>query len=211
MLPFSHGIWEADMLVIGLTGGIGSGKTMASNHFASLGISVVDADVCSRVVVEPGTPALQQIAEHFGPSVIMADGSMNRAHLRQRIFINPDEKTWLENLLHPLIGAEIMRQLQASQSPYTILVSPLLLESSQHKLANRILLIDAPEETQISRTTIRDGVAADNVQAIMQAQLPRRERQSRADDIILNDGDLLHLQNEVERLHQCYLEMAKTA
>ncbi len=197
------------MLVVGVTGGIGSGKTAATEHFQSLGITIVDADLASRVIVESGREALIRIEEHFGPEVIAADGTLDRRALREIVFNNPDERKWLEQLTHPLIGQEIVRQIQASQSPYTILASPLLLESGQSQLAQRVLLIDVPEALQIKRTTKRDDTTEEGVKAIMKAQMSRDDRRARADDIIVNDQDLAHLHQAVEKLHQRYLEMAQ--
>lgn len=197
------------MFVVGLTGGIGSGKTAASDYLASLGITVVDADLASRVIVEPGQPALAAIEAHFGAEVIAADGTLDRRALRERVFADPEQRKALEAITHPSIGAEIMRQLQASRSPYTVLVSPLLLETSQHRMAQRILLIDVPEALQVARTTSRDEVPAAQVEAIMAAQMPREEKRARADDIVVNDGDLSHLQAQLDTLHARYLEMAR--
>ena len=198
------------MLVIGVTGGIGSGKTAATDHFQSLGITVVDADLASRVIVEPGRPALKAIEEHFGASVIAADGTLDRRALREIVFAKPEERKWLEQLTHPLIGQEIASQIQNSKSEYTILASPLLLESSQHHLAKRVLVIDVPESVQVERTITRDNTTEDGVKAIIAAQMKRQDRLAKADDVIVNDQDLAHLQQEVEKLHQTYLEMART-
>ncbi|MBZ2189675.1 dephospho-CoA kinase [Alcanivorax sp. JB21] len=195
------------MFVVGLTGGIGSGKTAASDYLAEKGIVVVDADLASRVVVEPGQPALDEIEARFGSSVIAADGTLDRRALRERVFADPEERKALEAITHPAIGAEIMRQLQAARSPYTVLVSPLLLETSQHKMAQRILLVDVPEALQIARTTARDTVAAEQVEAIMAAQMPRAEKLARADDVVVNDGDLSHLHAQLDTLHAQYLAM----
>jgi dephospho-CoA kinase len=197
------------MFVVGVTGGIGSGKTAATDHFQSLGITIVDADLASRVIVEPGREALVRIEEHFGSGVIAPDGTLDRRALRDIVFNHPDERKWLEQLTHPLIGEEIIHQIQASQSPYTILASPLLLESGQFRLARRVLLIDVPEALQIARTTARDDTTEDGVKAIMKAQMSREERLNRADDVIVNDQDLAHLHREVEKLHATYLLMAK--
>lgn len=197
------------MFVLGVTGGIGSGKTAATDHFQSLGITVVDADLASRVIVEPGREALVKIEEHFGSGVIAADGTLDRRALREIVFNNPDERKWLEQLTHPLIGQEILSQIQASQSAYTILASPLLLESSQSQMTQRILLIDVPEELQVSRTVARDDTTEDGVKAIMKAQMSRTDRRSKVDDIIVNDQDLAHLHSEVEKLHQNYLTIAQ--
>lgn len=197
------------MFVVGVTGGIGSGKTAATDHFQSLGITIVDADLASRVIVEPGREALVRIEEHFGSGVIAPDGTLDRRALREIVFNNPDERQWLEQLTHPLIGKEIIRQIQTSQSPYTILASPLLLESGQSRLTQRVLLIDVPESVQIARTTARDDTTEDGVKAIMKAQMSREDRLSRADDVIINDQDLAYLHREVEKLHTTYLNMAK--
>lgn len=198
------------MLVIGVTGGIGSGKTAATDHFQSLGITVVDADLASRVIVEPGRPALKAIEEHFGANVIAGDGTLDRRALREIVFAKPEERKWLEQLTHPLIGQEIASQIQNSKSEYTILASPLLLESSQHHLAKRVLVIDVPESVQVERTIRRDNTTEEGVKAIIAAQMKRQDRLAKADDVIVNDQDLAHLQQEVEKLHQTYLEMART-
>lgn len=196
-------------LVIGLTGGIGSGKTAVSDRFAKKGITIVDADLCSRIVVEPGKPALDEIRAHFGDAVIQADGSLNRAALREHVFQNADERKWLERLTHPLIAQEIMQQIMNSKSPYTLLVSPLLIESGQHQFAKRILVVDAPHSAQLKRTVTRDNVSEEQVKAIINAQAERETRLARADDIIVNDADLSHLDAEVDRLHTFYLTLAK--
>lgn len=197
------------MLVIGLTGGIGSGKTAASDYLAAKGITVVDADVVARLVVEPGQPALQAIEQHFGSQVIQADGALDRRALREIVFAEPSARKELEAITHPAIGAEILRQLQASHSPYTLLVSPLLLESSQHKMTQRILLIDVPETLQLARTSSRDQVDEAQVKAIMAAQMSRQDKRSRADDIVVNDSDLASLHRQLDDLHQQYLKMAR--
>lgn len=197
------------MLVVGVTGGIGSGKTAATDRFQERGITVVDADLASRVVVEPGRPALQAIAEHFGAHVIASDGSLDRRALREIVFTDPAQRKWLESLTHPLIAQEIVSQIQASRSPYTILASPLLLESGQSKMASRVLVIDVPVELQISRTVNRDDTTADGVNAIIAAQMSREDRLTKADDVICNDQDLKHLHAEVDQLHETYLEMTK--
>lgn len=195
-------------LVIGLTGGIGSGKTMATDHFARLGITVVDADLASRVVVEPGRPALEEIARHFGPDVLQPDGSLNRPALRAIVFADPAARKVLERITHPRIAEEIARQLAASTSPYTILVSPLLFESGQDRFANRTVLVDTTEALQQQRAARRDGVSEEQIKAIMAVQMSRDDRLARADDVLLNDGDLNHLHAAVEALHQRYLALA---
>lgn len=195
-------------LTVGLTGGIGSGKTAASDYFASLGVCVVDADVEARRVVEPGSPVLQQIREHFGDEVLTDDGSLNRPWLRQRIFAEPGERQWLESVTHPAIRERIIRQLAACRSAYRILVSPLLFESGQDQMTDRVLLIDVPESVQLSRTQQRDGNSSQQVQAIIDAQMPRAQRQQLADDIIINDQSLKALQQACLQLHRRYLQQA---
>ena len=197
------------MFVVGLTGGIGSGKTAASDYLASKGISVVDADLVSRLVVEPGQPALQAIAERFGSAVIQQDGTLDRRALREIVFADPSARKDLEAITHPAIGAEIFRQLHHASSPYTLLVSPLLLESSQHKMAQRILLIDVPEALQLARTASRDQVAETQVKAIIAAQMSRADKRQRADDIVVNDADLASLHRQLDSLHETYLKMAQ--
>ena len=197
------------MFVVGVTGGIGSGKTAATDHFQTLGITVVDADLASRAVVEPGRPALAKIKAHFGPDVIDTDGTLNRRTLRTIVFSHPEERHWLEALTHPLIAQEIKDQISASHSPYTILVSPLLLEGNQRTLVDRVLVIDAPESDQITRTIARDQTNKAGVEAIMTAQLPRSERLACADDIIVNDKSLADLQQTIEQIHHTYLQLAQ--
>lgn len=193
--------------ILGLTGGIGSGKSAVAQHFITLGVHCVDADHAARWVVEPGKPALAAITEHFGPQVLQASGELDRAALRALIFQAPEERRWLEALLHPLIGAEIMASLASAQSPYAILESPLLIESGQHKLTQRVLVVDAPEQLQLQRTMLRDQASQEQVQAILKAQALREERLKHADDVLLNDRDLPCLQSEVERLHRFYLTL----
>lgn len=194
--------------VIGVTGGIGSGKTAVSDYFAQLGITVVDADVASRVVVEPGRPALAQIAEHFGPQILQADGTLDRAQLRTAIFKDPAERVWLEGLLHPLIRQEIKDGLNNATSPYALLVSPLLVESGQSKFTQRVLVVDVPAELQLQRTVNRDNNSPDQVKAIMAAQASREQRLANADDVIVNDGTLEQLHRQVDALHEMYLGLS---
>lgn len=197
------------MLVIGLTGGIGSGKTLATDHFERLGITVVDADRVARIVVEPGRPALAEIAATFGSGVLQADGTLDRAALRRIVFADPAQRQRLEAITHPRIAEEIRRQIDASTSPYTILVSPLLFESGQDRFTQRTVLIDAHESLQRHRAATRDKVSEKQIEAIMAAQMTREERRRRADDVILNEGHIEHLHALVEKLHQRYLELAR--
>lgn len=190
--------------ILGLTGGIGSGKSAAAKCFSELGVHTVDADHAARWVVEPGRPALLRIAEHFGSHILQSDGQLNRAALREEIFHHPEQRRWLEALLHPLIGEEIIQHLALAESPYAILVSPLLIESGQHQLTQRILVVDTPEHLQVQRTIARDQVSEQQVQAILQAQAQREHRLSKAHDVLLNDRDLGWLESEVRRLHDFY-------
>lgn len=202
----------SNTFIIGLTGGIGSGKSAAAARFAEAhGIHVVDADIKSRVVVEPGRPALHQIVDRFGDAVLQQDGSLNRAVLRERVFQDPDERRWLEQLLHPLIREEIVSDLASADSPYALLVSPLLVESGQYQMTRRILVVDVPEALQIARTTLRDKVPEEQVRAILQAQAKREERLRHADDVITNDRDLAALHQQVDQLHQYYLTLTTGA
>lgn len=198
------------IFIVGLTGGIGSGKTAASDWFKLQGIVIVDADVVARQVVEPGTAALKAIADHFGADVISADGTLDRAALRHLVFSHPEERRWLEQLTHPLIAQEILRQLSMATSPYAMLVSPLLFETGQKNFVTRTLLIDAPEDHQLRRTAARDGVEAHQVKAIMAAQMSRDDRRARANDVVLNDGSLADLHAKLIALHQQYLSLATT-
>lgn len=193
-------------MIIGLTGGIGSGKSEVSRRFEALGITVADADIAARVVVEPGQPALQSISEQFGSNILTGDGSLNRALLRQKIFSQADDKAWLEALLHPLIAAEIQRQLNCATGPYRILSSPLLLETEQWRGVDRILVVDVDEETQVRRSCSRDSNSEAQIRAIMAAQITRDERLKRTDDIIDNNGPITALQQQIDRLHQQYLK-----
>lgn len=201
---------SSNKLIIGLTGGIGSGKSAAAARFEQAhGIHVVDADIKSRVVVEPGRPALQRIVDRFGDAVLQEDGSLNRAALREQVFRSPDERRWLEQLLHPLIRDEIVADLASAQSPYALLVSPLLVESGQYQMTQRVLVVDVPEALQIARTTARDNVPEEQVRAILQAQAHRDERLRHAHDVIANDRDLAALHAQVDALHQRYLSLAQ--
>jgi dephospho-CoA kinase len=197
--------------IVGLTGGIGSGKTAVSDHFSRLGITVVDADVCARVVVEPGKPALQSIARHFGSQVLAADGSLDRARLREVVFADDTARQWLEALLHPLIFEDMWEKLQNADSPYAILVSPLLVESGQKAICQRILVVDVPEEVQLARAVARDANSEEQIKAIMATQASRAVRIASADDVITNDSDLATLHRKVEEVHQKYLALAQIA
>jgi len=196
------------VFVVGVTGGIGSGKSAATEHFESLGIEVIDADIASRTIVQAGKPALQAIAERYGPNILLADQTLNRAALREKIFADASERQWLEALTHPLIREEIQSGLSQAKSPYVILSSPLLIESTQAKLCSTILVIDVPEAVQLSRTVARDNNSEEQVRAIIAAQASRERRLLEADKVIVNDQTIEDLQQRVEQQHQQYLALA---
>jgi dephospho-CoA kinase len=197
--------------IVALTGGIGSGKSTIADAFARLGAPIVDADVIARQVVEPETPALIAISAHFGNEMLLADGSLNRSALRQRIFSDPDEKAWLNQLLHPLIHQETQRQLATINEPYVLWVVPLLVENHLQDRADRILVVDVAPETQLTRTIARDGISRKQAQDILSAQATREQRLSVADDIIDNSGTAQGIEPYVAALHQRYLELAMSA
>lgn len=194
-------------LTIGVTGGIGSGKSTVARAFAEHGIEWVDADDVAREVVEPGEPALADIADHFGRGVLTAAGHLDRRALRQIIFADETERRWLESVTHPRIRERLeahLGRMAATNAPYHLLVSPLLFESGQHHLADRCLVIDIPEALQISRTASRDGVDEAQARAIVAAQMPRQQRLAKADDVIDNSGDADALARQVARLDRLY-------
>ena len=195
------------MFILGLTGGIGSGKSAASAYFRDKGIVVVDADIVAREVVEPGQPALLAIKQRYGSEAIHDDGTLNRAWLRAKVFAEPDERKWLESQTHPRIRDSIIAQLKAATSPYAILESPLLFESGQSELVARTLVIDVPEEIQVERASSRDGNEEEQIRRIIAAQIPRSERLQRADDAVDNSGNLEALYSQLEPLHQSYLQL----
>ena len=190
--------------VVGLTGGIGSGKSTVARLFGDLGVHWVDADDVAREVVEPGTPALERISEHFGKTILTSEGALDRAQLRGIVFEKPEERVWLESLLHPIIREELIRQLNPEnyQLPYVLLVSPLLLETDQHELVDRIIVIDVPEETQIERTMARDTNSREQVERIIGAQMSREDRLARADEVIDNNRPLDEVTRQVRELHE---------
>ncbi len=197
------------MYVVGLTGGIGSGKTAASDYLAlTYDIEVVDADIVAREVVMQGQPALAAIATHFGQSVLQTDGSLDRTALRAIVFNNPEQRKILESITHPAIRHMIQHKIAQSRSIYTLLVSPLLFESGQAALTQRSLVIDCDENQQQQRASARDKVSDAQIKQIMAAQLSRQERLQRADDIAVNTGDLKHLYQQLDQLHQKYLTLA---
>ncbi|WP_133491468.1 dephospho-CoA kinase [Alcanivorax sp. 24] len=197
------------MYVVGVTGGIGSGKTAATDFLARLGITIVDADQASRIVVEPGQPALHAIVDRFGERILQEDGTLNRRALRDIVFSDDLARRELEAITHPAIGDQLRRQIQDSDSDYTVLVSPLLLEGRQKDMTHRVLVVDVPGDIQMARTVNRDQVPMEQVEAIMRAQLSREERLAQAHDVVTNDGPLERLHQQLEQLHQRYLELAR--
>jgi len=196
--------------VVGLTGGIGSGKTTVANLFAAEGITLVDADIVAREVVAPGSKGLEAIVTHFGAEILTPEGELDRAKLRQRIFSNPEEREWLNQLLHPMIRQEMLAQVEKATSAYVIMVVPLLFENGLDRLVNRTLVVDISPELQINRTVKRDNVDASQVNSIISSQSSRSEKLARADDIIDNQGEISTLKREVLALHQRYLQLSGT-
>jgi len=193
---------------IALTGGIASGKTTVANLFAALGVPLIDTDVIAREIVEPGRPALATIVRAFGPGVLDPQGCLDRRRMRERIFADPAAKQRLEAILHPAIRAEMERQSRVAGGPYQVLVIPLLAEGGRRDHVDRVLLVDVPEELQIQRLMMRDGVTHEQAQASLHAQGTRAERLAMADDVVRNTGRVDHLHDEVAKLHSKYLELA---
>ncbi|NJD33946.1 MAG: dephospho-CoA kinase [Betaproteobacteria bacterium] len=197
--------------VVGLTGGIGSGKSAAADLFAERGAAVIDTDAIAHAMTSPGGAAMPAIRAEFGDEVVSADGALDRAALRALVFADPSARKRLEAILHPLIRAECERQLAASAgAPYAILVVPLLIEAGDYrKRVNRIAVVDCAETTQIARVINRSGLDRPEIERILAAQATRSERLAAADDIIDNDGDLASLPVQIERLHALYLALAR--
>lgn len=191
------------MLKVGLTGGIGCGKTTVANLFAEKGVPVIDADQISHQLVEPGRPAFQSIVRHFGEDVLL-DGRLNRRLLKEQVFSRTDEREWLENLLHPLIYQEMQRQVEALSAPYCLLVVPLLLETGRRDFVDRLLVVDCPPEVQRQRIRIRDGLDDKAIDLILATQLSREQRLVVADDVVENVDELAVLRPQIDRLHHLY-------
>ena len=192
--------------ILGITGGIASGKTTATKTLESLGVEIVDADIIARDIVSKNTPALASISEHFGQSILLSSdflhsGELNRPRLRELVFSNPKEKLWLENLLHPIVREKIIQQLSTIRSVYGVLSSPLLFEKKQQQLVNHTLVIDTPIDTQKTRAALRDNADQQQIENIMNMQLSREERNIQADDIITNTGNIDALQKKVTDYH----------
>lgn len=193
-----------DLLVIGLTGGIASGKSLAAEYFAECGAAVIDTDAIAREVVAPGTVGLERIRETFGLDVIDERGELDRAAMRSRIFQDPAERQRLESITHPLIEHAVRARLAQVEAPYAILVVPLLIESGWQPLTDRVAVVDCPEEQQRQRLYERDGTAPDDADRILASQLPRGERLARADDLLINDSTADALREQVRRLDAEY-------
>ena len=194
--------------VVALTGGIGSGKTTVANRFSERGVPVIDADKIAREVVAPGSAALQQIVAHFGDQALLPEGSLDRRWLRQQIFADPQQKTWLNNLLHPLIQQRTQEMIAAVTTDWCLWVVPLLVENNLHLKADRVLVIDVDEETQISRTMARDRITRQQAEAILIAQAGTQSRLAVADDIIDNTGGPAEQEQDINRLLRLYPRLA---
>lgn len=195
--------------VVGLTGGIGSGKSAAGQVFEELGAAVIDTDAIAHALTAPGGAAIEPIRAAFGDDFITAEGALARARMRERVFGDNASKRLLEGILHPLIGERSAAQVRAARSPYVILMVPLLIESGNYRArCRRILVVDCPEEMQIERAAARSGITKEQVRAIMASQVPRAARLAAADDVIDNSRDLAHLRREVQALHARYLQLA---
>jgi len=197
---------------VGLTGGIGSGKSAASDRFKELGAGVVDTDEISRELTAPGGDAIEEIHRQFGPEFLVAGGGLDRARMRRLVFGDAAARTKLEAILHPLIRARTRAAIAVTAQPYVIVVVPLLFETGAcAELVQRVLVVDCEEGEQVRRTMVRSGLSASEVRKIMATQLPRTERLRRADDVLANDGDLPALQRRVAQLHAKYLDLARAA
>ena len=199
------------MLVVALTGGVGSGKSAVARRFAELGVPIIDADIIAREQVIPGSPALDEIKTAFGSAVIQPDGNLDRTALRSLVFDSPIKRRQLEQILHPRIRNAMLQRLNKLHAPYAILVIPLLLETGQQELAHRILVVDCPEAQQISRVQQRDGLPETQIKKILAAQVSRSSRLAAADDIIDNSGSLQALIESIDRLHRHYLQLAESS
>lgn len=194
--------------VIGITGGIGSGKTTVTNAFEALGVPLVDADQIARLVVAPGHPCLTALTQALGTHILNSDQSLNRALLRELIFSDPNIKATVEQIMHPAIRAELLTALAATSSPYVLLSAPLLFENGLDALCDFVLVIDLPEALQISRTLARDQVSETQVKAIMAAQISREKRLAKADQVLDNSLPKSSLSERVANLHQQFLNLA---
>lgn len=198
----------APVLVIGITGGIGSGKSTVARMFTELGVPVIDADDLARDVVARGEPAYEALVREFGRSILTESGDLDRREMRERVFSDADKRARLEAIVHPRVYAEMTRRLAAIDGPYAIVVVPLLIETGRRDFVDRVLVVDAPEELQIARALRRDGTSRGGVERILAAQVDRRTRLAAADDVIENDSSESALRDRVADLHRRYLETA---
>jgi dephospho-CoA kinase len=197
------------IFLVGLTGGIASGKTTVANLFAALGVPIIDTDLLAREVVAPGTALLGEIAGHFGQEILAADGSLDRRALRDRVFQDAAERLWLEQRTHPAIRALTAERTQAAQGPYCMVAIPLLVETGGKERFQRVLVVDCEPDLQVARLMARDGITRAAAERMLAAQVPRAARLSVADDVIRNDGDLASLRSQVEKLHREYIAAAQ--
>ena len=198
------------MLIVGLTGGIGSGKSTVAERFAARGVPCIDADQLTRDLVEPGEPLLERLVATFGEGILDAQGRLDRRRLRERVFADPVERRRLEALMHPAVYAAMRERIAALDAPYCLLVIPLLVETGAQSRVHRVLVVDVDEATQRARTAARDGVSPEQVDAILASQASRAERLAAADDVIDNGGDRDALEARVEALHHRYLALAQS-
>ena len=208
-LPSPPGGDKHRPLIVGLTGGIGSGKSTVADLFQQLGIPVIDADVIAHTLVEPGQPALVEIIEAFGANTVDASGVLDRARLRKLVFSDPEQRHRLEAILHPKIRREIITLTTDIRTPYCIVVIPLLLETDQRDLVDRILVVDTGVDKQIARVTMRNGLPRHEIMAIITAQASRDRRLAAADEVIDNNGSLNELNSQVRAQHEKYLKIAR--
>lgn len=195
-------------LRIGLTGGIGSGKTTASDYFAALGVPIIDTDILARELVEPGAPALQDIIQLFGDQVLDAEGQLNRDAVRALVFSDPAKRLQLEDILHPRIRDRALELARQAKMPYCLIVIPLLLETRYPLALDRVLVIDTVEDNQYQWVAERDGLDKAQIEAVLASQASREERLAVADDVVINDGNMAHFYRELDKLHVAYLELA---
>ncbi len=191
--------------VVALTGGIASGKTAVSDRLGNLGVPIIDTDLIAREVVEPGQPLLDALSERFGEEILTADGALDRAALRERVFQDQGERKALEGLLHPAILDEVKQRIARLESPYCVVVIPLLAENRRHPWIDRVLLVDTPEAVQLERVQLRDGISEEQARAILAAQASRAQRLAIADDVIVNDGTLEALHAATDAQHERYM------